>query len=202
VYLPDTARGGFTNFNRYFFAQVGKEGAVVDERFNSGGQLADYIIDYLRRPILSKIATREGEDQSEPVESIYGPKAMIINEFAGSGGDALPWYFRKAKIGPLIGTRTWGGLVGAGGYPQLIDGGYVNAPCWAVYGLEGQWEIENQGISPDVEVAFDPRLVREGHDPQLEKAVEVLLELLKQHPAPTHSKPKSPDFHPHLPETP
>ena len=124
--------------------------------------------------------TREGEAYAEPEEAIFGPKAMIINEFAGSGGDAMPWYFRKAGVGPLVGTRTWGGLVGIGGYPQLIDGGSITAPRWAIYGLKGQWEVENHGIAPDVEVELDPKLVREGHDPQLERAVEVVLDLLKQ----------------------
>jgi len=196
VWLPDTAGGGYTNFNRYYFAQVGKEGAVIDERFNGGGQLADYIIDYLRRPILAFVKTREGETAAEPEESIFGPKAMIINEFAGSGGDAMPWYFRKAGIGPLVGMRTWGGLVGIGNYPQLMDGGRVTAPRWAIYGTKGQWEVENHGIDPDVEVDLDPKLVREGHDPQLEKTVEVLLQSLKDHPLPTYPAPEPFNYHP------
>jgi tricorn protease len=200
VYLPDTAGGGYSNFNRYYFAQVGKQGAVLDERFNGGGQLADYIIDYLRRPVQSQIMTREGEAYSEPLEPIYGPKAMIINEFAGSGGDAMPWYFRKAGVGPLVGMRTWGGLVGIGHYPQLIDGGRVTAPRWAIYGLKGQWEVENQGISPDVEVELDPKLVRQGHNPQLERAVEVVLDLLKKNPPPSYPKPPFPNYHDTLPQ--
>ena len=116
VYVPNTGGGGYTSFNRYFFSQVGKDAAIIDERFNEGGQLADYIIDYLQRPIMSKVVTREGHDWSSPSEAIYGPKVMIINEMSGSGGDALPWYFRKAGIGPLIGKRTWGGL---GGHRRL-----------------------------------------------------------------------------------
>ena len=129
VYVPNTAGAGYTSFNRYFFSQVGKEAAIIDERYNEGGQLADYIIDYLRRPLLSKVVTREGNDWSSPSEAIYGPKVMIINQMSGSGGDALPWYFRKTGIGPLVGTRTWGGLVGIGGYPELLDGGVVMAPA-------------------------------------------------------------------------
>ena len=199
VYLPNTAGAGFTNFNRYYFAQVGKKGAVIDERFNGGGQLADYIIDYLHRPVMSQVLTREGEPSSEPEEAIFGPKAMIINEYAGSGGDAMPWYFRKAGIGPLVGTRTWGGLVGIGGYPRLIDGGAITAPRWAIYGLKGQWEVENHGIAPDVEVELDPKLVREGHDPQLERAVQVVLDELKKHPIPTYPKPAYPNYHDTLP---
>ncbi len=196
VYLPNTAGAGYTNFNRYYFAQVGKQGAILDERFNGGGQLADYIIDYLRRPTLSLVATREGETYLEPQEAIQGPKTMIINEFAGSGGDAMPWYFRKAGIGPLVGTRTWGGLVGIGGYPVLMDGGTVTAPRWAIFGTEGKWEVENHGIAPDVEVELDPKLVREGHDPQLEKAVEIVLQSLKDHPLPTYKQPTYPNYHP------
>ncbi len=202
VYLPNTAGGGFTNFNRYYFAQVGKEGAVIDERFNHGGQLADYIIDYLRRPVMSLVASREGDDYSEPVASIYGPKAMIINQFAGSGGDALPWYFRKTGIGPLVGMRTWGGLIGISGYPPLMDGGRVTAPRWAIYGLMGHWEVENHGIAPDIEVDMDPKLVREGHDPQLEKAVEVVMEALKKNPPAKYPRPPYPNYHPLLPAPP
>jgi tricorn protease len=200
VYLPDTAGAGYTNFNRYYFAQVGKQGAVLDERFNGGGQLADYIIDYLHRSVQSQVMTREGETYAEPQEAIYGPKVMIINEFAGSGGDAMPWYFRKAGVGPLVGTRTWGGLVGIGNYPQLIDGGFVTAPRWAIYGLKGQWEVENHGIAPDVEVELDPQVVRQGHDPQLERAVEVVLDLLKKNPPPSYPKPPYPNYHNTLPE--
>jgi tricorn protease len=119
VYLPNTTTAGYENFNRYYFAQVGKEGAVIDERFNGGGQVAEYIVDYLRRPLLSYWTTRHGEVFTTPQNAIFGPKAMIINEYAGSGGDALPWMFRQMKIGPLIGRRTWGGLVGIFGVPPL-----------------------------------------------------------------------------------
>ncbi len=199
VYLPDTAHGGYANFNRYFFAQVGKQAAILDERYNHGGQLADYIIDYLKRQPMSRVASRQGEDVTEPVEAIYGPKVMIINQFAGSGGDAMPWYFRKAHIGPLVGERTWGGLVGIGGYPQLMDGGRVTAPRWAIYGLNGHWEVENHGIAPDIEVEQDPKLVREGHDPQLEKAVQVVLAALEKHPLPTFVRPPYPVYSHPLP---
>lgn len=195
VHLPDTGTDGFTSFNRYFFAQIGRDGAVLDERYNHGGQLADYIIDYLRRPIMSKVVTREGQEWNSPTAGIYGPKAMIINEMAGSGGDAMPWYFRKAGIGPLIGKRTWGGLVGIGGYPPLIDGGGVTAPRMAIYGLKGEWEVENVGISPDIDVEFDPKAWRDGHDPQLEKAVEVVMEALKKNPPAVYKRPAYPNYH-------
>jgi tricorn protease len=195
VHLPDTANGGYIMFNRYFFAQVGKQAAILDERFNHGGDLADYIIDYLRRPAMSVLTTREGAEATSPMSAIYGPKVMITNEFAGSGGDAMPWYFRKAGIGPLVGMRTWGGLVGIYDYPQLIDGGSVTAPRIAIYGLKGDWEVENRGVAPDVEVDMDPALVRQGHDPQLEKAVEVVLDELKKTPLPEYAKPPYPDYH-------
>ena len=201
VYLPDTMYGGYKNFNRYFFSQTDKQAAIIDERFNHGGDLADYIVDYLRRPILNRVATREGHDLSEPL-GIFGPKVMIINQFAGSGGDALPWYFRKLDIGPLVGMRTWGGLVGIGGYPKLIDGGTVMAPRWALYGLHGKWVVENEGIPPDDEVDLDPKLVREGHDPQLDKAIAVVLDLLKDHPPETYPRPPYPDYHQKLPPAP
>ena len=197
VHVPNTAGGGYTSFNRYFFSQVGKEGAIIDERFNEGGQLADYIIDYLRRPIMSKVVTREGHDWSSPSEAIYGPKVMIINEMSGSGGDALPWYFRKAGIGQLVGKKTWGGLVGIGGYPELLDGGHVTAPRAAIYGLNGDWEVENHGIPPDVEVDLDPAAWRTGHDAQLEKAIEVVMQQLKEHPLPQIQRPPYPNYHEH-----
>ncbi|WP_414664545.1 S41 family peptidase [Horticoccus sp. 23ND18S-11] len=199
IYVPDTAVPGYTSFNRYFFAQAGKQGAVVDERFNGGGWLADYIIDYLRRPMLSSSVTREGLVVHSPTAAIFGPKAMIINEFAGSGGDAMPWYFRKAAIGPLVGMRTWGGLVGIGGYPTLVDGGTVTAPHWAIFGLDGKWEVENVGIAPDLEVEHDPKAVREGRDPQLEKAVEVVLEALKKNPPVAPAIPAYPKYPPRMP---
>ena len=199
VYLPDTADLGYTNFNRYFFAQVGKQGAILDERFNHGGQIADYIIDYLRREPMDMVTTREGDHMLDPAMAIYGPKVMIINEFAGSGGDAMPWLFRKAKIGMLVGVRTWGGLVGIGGYPVLLDGGTVTAPRSAISNLNGEWEVEGHGIPPDVEVAQDPKLVREGHDPQLERAVAEAMQLLKDHPLPEYQTPPYPNHHPQLP---
>jgi tricorn protease len=195
VYLPDTGGAGYTNFNRYYFAQLGKEGAVIDERFNGGGLIADYIIDYMRRPLMGYFTQREGEDYRTPVGSIYGPKAMLINEFAGSGGDALPWMFRHAGIGPLVGKRTWGGLVGIFGFPPLMDGGRVTAPNTAFWNPNGTWDVENHGVDPDVEVEYDPQLVRAGHDSQLEKAVEVVMESLKRSPLPVHKKPAYPNYH-------
>ncbi|HUJ23901.1 MAG TPA: PDZ domain-containing protein [Bryobacteraceae bacterium] len=195
VYLPNTAEAGYTNFNRYYFAQVGREGAVIDERFNGGGDVAEYIIDYLKRPLMSLWHTREGDDFTTPQAAIFGPKAMIINEYAGSGGDALPWMFREQHVGTLIGKRTWGGLVGIFNFPELMDGGFVTAPNLAFYSPTGEWDVENHGVPPDVEVEYDPAAVRSGHDPQLEKAVEIVLAELKSKPLPAHKRPKYPNYH-------
>jgi tricorn protease len=195
VWLPDTAGGGYTNFNRYYFAQVGKQGAVIDERFNQGGLIADYIIDYMRRPLMGYFASRDGADYITPVGSIYGPKVMIINEYAGSGGDMMPWLFRAAGIGPLVGTRTWGGLVGMAGAARLMDGGMTGAPQSGFWNPNGTWDVENHGVDPDVEVGMDPAAVRAGRDPQLEKAVEVALELLEKNTPPKHLKPAYPNYH-------
>jgi tricorn protease len=193
VYLPNTGGGGFTNFNRYYFAQVGKQGAVIDERFNSGGAIADYIIEYMQRKLWSYWTSREGEVFSSPLDSIYGAKVMIVNEYAGSGGDAMPWYFKHEGVGKLVGKRTWGGLVGIFDYPQLIDGGFVTAPRVAFFNPDGQWDVENHGTDPDFEVEFDPHAWREGHDPQLEKAIQVTLEELKKNPPPALT-PKPPPY--------
>lgn len=195
VHLPNTSIQGYTNFNRWFFSQVGKEGMVLDERFNGGGFVADYIVDYLRRPLLNFFTTRAGHPFTTPMNGIYGPKAMIVNEYAGSGGDAMPWMFHKLKIGPLIGKRTWGGLVGIFSFPPLMDGGGVTAPNLAFYNTEKQWDVENHGVTPDIEVEYDPALVRQGHDPQLEKAVEVLMESLKANPLPKYERPDYPNYH-------
>jgi tricorn protease len=202
VYVPDTFAGGFANFNRYFFSQVGKDAVVVDERFNHGGNIADYIVDYLKRTPQMANASREGDDMIEPAGGIYGPKVMVVNQMSGSGGDALPWLFRKAGLGPVVGMRTWGGLVGIGGYPPLLDGGSVTAPRWGLYGTKGEWEVENVGIAPDVEVDMDPALTRKGRDPQLEKAVQTALDLLKTNPPPKLTRPPYPDYKQKLPAAP
>ena len=195
VYLPNTAGAGFESFNRYFFAQVDKKAAVIDERWNQGGDIADYVIDVLKRTPMLNYESRQGLRTTEPTGAIYGPKAMLINQNAGSGGDAMPWLFRQAKLGPLVGTRTWGGLVGIGGYPVLMDGGQVMAPRTALYGLNGEFEVENHGVAPDVEVEDDPKAEAAGHDPQLERAVAILMEELKAHPAQEFKVPAYPNYH-------
>jgi tricorn protease len=195
VYMPDTGGAGYSNFNRYFYAQLDKQALVLDERFNQGGFIADYVANVLGQKHLSNAIERDGKPVHDPQGALFGPKAMIINQSAGSGGDAMPWYFRKAQLGTLVGTRTWGGLVGISGYPQLLDGGSVTAPRYAIYGLGGEWEVEGHGIAPDIEVESLPKEFAAGHDAQLERAVAVVLQQLKEHPVPVSPLPPYPNFH-------
>jgi tricorn protease len=190
VYMPDTSLQGYSNFNRYYFSQLDKEAVVLDERFNGGGSVADYVIDNLNRPLLSFWATREGKPFTTPNGSIFGPKVMIINELAGSGGDAMPHFFRRRGLGKLVGKRTWGGLIGIYDYPTLIDGGFFTSPRVAIYSPDGEWEVENVGVPPDVEVEMTPKEVVAGHDPQLEKAVEIVLKELEKNPFVRQPRPK------------
>jgi tricorn protease len=182
VYVPNTTTLGHTYFRRYFYPQAHKDAIIVDERFNGGGQIADYYIEHLRRPFISYWATRYGEDLKTPTASIQGPKVMLIDESAGSGGDLLPWMFRKFQLGKLVGTRTWGGLVGILGFPVLMDGASITAPNLAIWTPEGGFVVENEGVPPDIEVEQTPSAVMDGRDPQLEKAIEVVMEELKKNP--------------------
>ena len=194
VYMPDTAQGGLTSFTRYYFAQTDRQGAVIDERYNSGGQVADYVIEVMNRKLMSYWSPRYGAIYRTPAASILGPKVMITNEFAGSGGDAMPWMFKYTKTGPLVGKRTWGGLVGVSQYPVLMDGGNVTSPNFGFFNPEGQWDVENHGVQPDYEVELDPKLVHEGHDPQLERAVALALDALKKNPPPEPKRPPYPNY--------
>lgn len=182
LYLPDTGRTGYDLFNRDFYAQLDKQGVIIDERYNSGGAPADYFIDLLKRVPLSSYAFREGQDMPFPVATIPGPRVMLINEDAGSGGDTLPWMFRASALGTLVGKRTWGG--GIGGYinlPGFVDGGGMSAPNRGFFNPKrGAWDIENHGVAPDVEVEQLPAAMRAGHDPQLERAVQIALDELKK----------------------
>jgi tricorn protease len=195
VYMPNTGGSGYTNFNRFFYSQLDKQALVLDERYNEGGFIADYVVDTLKRVPLSGAIERDGKPMHDPVGAIFGPKVMLVNQNSGSGGDAMPWYFRKAGIGKLVGTRTWGGLVGIGGYPTLIDGGSVTAPRYAIYGLNGNWEVENHGIAPDVAVEDLPKDAAAGHDRQLETGVQMVLDELKAHPVPAIPVPPYPNYH-------
>ncbi len=191
VYVPNTAGAGHTYFKRYFYPQVHKEAIIVDERFNGGGQIADYPIDLLRRPYASYFGFRYGADLKIPAASIQGPKAMLIDETAGSGGDFLPFMWRKFQMGPLIGKRTWGGLVGTLGYPALMDGGTITAPNLGMWTEEG-WVVENVGVPPDIEVEQNPAEVINGKDPQLDRAIQWIMEELKKNPPRTPKRPPYP----------
>lgn len=194
VWVPNTGGGGVVSFDRYFFAQQDKEGAVIDERYNGGGNLDDYMVDYMTRDLRAAI-TNEVPDGRPMVlpQGVLGPKVMLINELAGSGGDYFPWAFRQQEVGPLIGTRTWGGLVKSSVHYPLVDGGALTAPDNAVFDpLEGRWIAENEGVPPDIEVLQDARSVAEGGDPQLERAVEELLRMLEENPRPEVSPPPFP----------
>lgn len=191
VYVPNTSTLGHIYFKRYFFPQADKDAIIVDERYNGGGQVADYYIDHLRKPFVSMWAMRYGADLKTPSASIQGPKVMIINELAGSGGDLLPWMFRKFGLGPLIGKRTWGGLVGVLGFPVLMDGGIVTAPNLAIWTEEG-FIVENEGVPPDIDVEITPADVVAGRDSQLEKAIEVVMEMLKKNPPQKLTRPPFP----------
>jgi len=193
VYVPNTSTAGYESFKRYFYPQAHKDAVIVDERFNGGGSLADYYIDILRRPALSWWAMRYGEDLKTPTASIQGPKALLIDETAGSGGDYFPWMFRKLAVGPLIGQRTWGGLVGVLGFPVLMDGGSVTAPNLAIWTPDGGFIVENEGVPPDVAVEQTPKDVIAGHDPQLERAIAWVTEELRKNPPATPKRPPFPD---------
>ena len=181
VWLPNTARDGYVYFNRMYYAQQDREGAVIDERNNGGGSAADYIVDMLDRELTGYFNSRAGDRKpwTQPMAGLFGPKVMIVNESAGSGGDLLPYLFRFRGIGPLVGTRTWGGLVGSWDTPPLIDGGFFIAPRGGFFDVNGEWAVEGEGIAPDIEVRNDPAPVIAGRDPQLEAAVEEALRRLE-----------------------
>ncbi|MDT8997673.1 PDZ domain-containing protein [Paucibacter sp. APW11] len=181
VYLPDTGQTGYHYFNRLFFAQSDKPALIVDDRRNGGGHAANYIIELLNRPYLSGWSDRDGLVFNTPGSAIHGPKVMLIDQDAGSGGDFLPWAFKRTGLGPLIGTRTWGGLIGIASNPPLIDGGALLVPDFRFFTPDGEWRIENEGTAPDIEVELDPLLVNKGVDSQLEAAIANVMQQLATH---------------------
>jgi tricorn protease len=193
MHVPDTAIAGVMAFDKYFTGQIGKEGLIVDERYNAGGFIPDFFTEKLQRRLLTSLAPRDGKDQPVPQAGIYGPKVMIVNELAGSGGDAFPWFFQEEKLGPIVGTRTWGGLVGIVRNVPLMDGGSVTAPEFAFWAPDkgGHWIVENHGVDPDYVVEQRPDLEVAGHDPQLERAIELAKQALDKSPA-LPSRPKYP----------
>jgi tricorn protease len=192
VYIPDTGKTGHAYFKRYFYSQLDKEAVILDERFNTGGAWGDYYLDHLRKPFSSFWAMRYGADLRSPSATILGPRVMLINEPAGSGGDGLAFMFRQSKLGRLIGKRTWGGEVGTLGFPRLIDGGTVTAPNFALWAPDAGWVVENEGVPPDIEVEQTPAAVVAGRDPQLEKAIEVILKELEKNPPRKGRRPPYP----------
>lgn len=191
VWLPNTGGAGYSSFIRYFYAQQDKEGTVVDVRYNQGGMVADFVVNELDRKPMGFFTFRDGEPFFSPIAGVYGPKVMLINESAGSGGDALPFYFKLRNLGPLVGTKTWGGLVGTLGIPPTIDGGGITAPSLAFYNLEGKYDVENIGIAPDIKVENTPSEVINGHDPQLERGIAEAMKLLQTNPTKRLPRPPS-----------
>lgn len=191
VYVPSTGLDGQRELYRMYRAQFDRAGVIVDERFNSGGQIPDRFIELLSRHPLNYWAVRGPRDMMSPPIAHGGPMAMLVNGWSGSGGDLFPWYFRQAGLGPLIGTRTWGGLIGISGVPQLIDGGSVTVPTFSFYDVDGRWQVEGVGVSPDIEVVDDPALMLNGGDPQLERAIQWMLGQLVQQPP---SRPPRPAY--------
>ena len=191
IYVPDTSTTGQSELVRQFRAQFHKQGLVIDERFNRGGQLGDRFVELLNRPLYHYIYQRNGNTDQFPYISNTGPKVMLANGWSGSGGDALPFYFQQAKIGPVIGTRTWGGLVGPSYGMPLIDGGYVSCPPGRFIGLDGQWVVENVGVVPDILLPNNPGKLSEGEDQQLDRAIAEIMDALKKHPP---AKPEIPEF--------
>ncbi len=179
IYVPSTGFDGQKELVRMFYAQYKKEGLIIDERFNNGGQIPDRFVELLERKPLAYYHTRRGEDWQWPPVAHFGPKAMLINGWSGSGGDAFPTYFKKRGLGPLIGTTTWGGLIGISGVPSLIDYGSVTVPTFRQYELDGKWFPEGIGVKPDIEVAEDPSALAKGKDPQLDRAIEEVLKAIK-----------------------
>ncbi|MDT8449842.1 MAG: PDZ domain-containing protein, partial [Wenzhouxiangellaceae bacterium] len=192
IYLPNTAGAGYTFFNRMFFNQVDKEALIIDERANGGGQAANYIVEVLNRRHLSRWKDRDGMPYNTPAGALHGPKVMMIDQDAGSGGDYLPYAFRQLGIGKLVGTRTWGGLIGISANPRLVDGGFLTVPFFRFVDAEGNWSIENEGVAPDIEVELDPIATNNGRDTQLERGIEHILAELERHESPVPPVPPLP----------
>jgi tricorn protease len=191
VYVPSTGLDGQAELERQFAAQIDKQGLVIDERFNSGGQIPDRFVELLNRPMLAYYAVRDGKDWQWPPAAQVGPKVMLINGWSGSGGDAFPTFFREAKLGPLIGERTWGGIIGISGVPQLMDGGFVTVPTFRQYDPAGKWFAEGHGVDPDIAVVEDPGQLAKGVDQQLDAGIQEVVRLLGTRPL---AAPKRPPY--------
>lgn len=194
MHVPNTAIEGMIEFIKGFYSQADKEAVIVDERFNGGGYIPTFFIEKLARKYTTYFRPRYGEDVGFPLQALDCPKVMLINEYAGSGGDLFPWLFRQAKLGPLIGMRTWGGLVGIQGSAPLVDGGFLTAPGFGLYDqTSGEWIAENKGVEPDIEVDNRPDLLAKGQDPQLDRAIAYLMDQLAKNPKRPHKTPPKPN---------
>jgi tricorn protease len=194
IHLPDTATPGNRMLQKLFYSQAEKPALIIDDRYNGGGFVPDRMIEYFARRPLAYWARRDVESMRTPGFAHVGPKAMLVNAYSSSGGDALPYFFRVRRLGPIIGTRTWGGLIGLSGNPKLVDGGQLNVPTFRIYDTEQHWVVENEGVTPDIEVIDLPEKVIVGGDPSLEKAVEVLLKELEKNPGTRPAAPVPPDM--------
>jgi tricorn protease len=192
IHLPDTAQAGNRMLQKLFYSQASKAALIVDDRYNGGGFIPDRMIEYFSRQTLAYWARRGVSSMRTPGFAHDGPKAMLVNGYSSSGGDALPYFFRLNRLGPIIGTRTWGGLIGLSGNPELADGGAVQVPSFRIYDRQGQWVVENEGVTPDVEVIDLPEARIAGGDPSLEKAVSMLLAELAKQPVAATPAPKPP----------
>ena len=189
IYVPDTGEEGQDELYRGFLGQLGKDGLIIDERFNSGGQIPDRFVELLNRPVTNYWAVRDGKDWQWPPAAIPGPKVMLINGWSGSGGDCFPLYFKMAHLGPLIGRRTWGGLIGISGAPDLVDGGGVTVPTFGIYSTDGKWIVEGHGVDPDIDVVDDPAKMSDGGDPQLDRGIEEVMRLVREKPPVVPKRP-------------
>ncbi len=189
IYVPSTEVDGQTELIRQYRAQLEKDALIIDERWNTGGQIPDRFIELLNRPALGFWAVRDGKDWRWPPAGHFGPKVMLINGWSGSGGDAFPFFFREAKLGPLVGDRTWGALIGLTGNPTLIDGGAITVPTFRMYSVRGEWFPEGHGVDPDIEIGLDPSQLARGRDSQLERGIEEILRLMKERPPVTPKRP-------------
>jgi tricorn protease len=194
IHLPDTAHNGNRMLQKLFYSQASKPALVVDDRYNGGGFIPDRMIEYFSRTTLARWERRGVASMRTPGFSHDGPKVMLTNGYSSSGGDALPYFFRKNGLGQLVGTRTWGGLIGLSGNPSLVDGGAVLVPTFRIYDETGKWVVENEGVPPDVEVVDLPEAILAGRDPSLEKGVEILLKELEARGNPEPAAPVPPDM--------
>ncbi len=178
---------------KQFRAQFTKPGLIIDERWNSGGQIPDRFVELLGRRASVFWSVRDGHDWQTPQIAHNGPKAILANGWSGSGGDCFAWLFKKSGLGPFIGQRTWGGLIGMTGAPQFVDGGHVTVPTFSIYDPTGNWIIEGHGVDPDVPVIDDPAQLAKGIDPQLERAIQEVIKQLDSNPPATPKRPGYPN---------